>query len=104
MSTESYTAATAESGTESTDTSTSRGGRLLVGRVVSDKMDKTVVVEVQRRVLHPRYRKYVNRRKTYKAHDEDNACKVGDIVVIKESRPLSRTKRWVVVEQRESGV
>lgn len=76
------------------------GGRILVGRVVSDKMDKTIVVEVQRRVLHPKYRKYVNRRKTYKAHDEDNACKVDDIVVIKESRPLSRTKRWVVIEQR----
>ncbi|MCB9777345.1 MAG: 30S ribosomal protein S17 [Alphaproteobacteria bacterium] len=78
----------------------SSGGRVLVGRVVSDKMDKTVVVEVQRRVLHPKYRKYVNRRKTYKAHDEENACKVDDVVVIKESRPLSRTKRWVVVEQR----
>lgn len=79
-----------------------RGGRVLVGRVVSDKMDKTVVVEVQRRVLHPKFRKYVNRRKTYKAHDEDNACKIDDIVVIKESRPLSRTKRWVVVEQRSA--
>lgn len=78
----------------------SSGGRVLVGRIVSDKMDKTVVVEVQRRVLHPKYRKYVNRRKTYKAHDEENTCKVDDVVVIKESRPLSRTKRWVVVEQR----
>lgn len=77
------------------------GGRVLVGRVVSDKMDKTVVVEVERRVMHPRYRKYVNRRKKYKAHDEQNACKVNDLVVIQESRPLSRTKRWVVVEQRD---
>lgn len=76
------------------------GGRILVGRVVSDKMDKTVVVEVQRRVLHPKYHKYVNRRQKYKAHDEDNTCKVDDLVVIKESRPLSRTKRWVVVEHR----
>lgn len=82
--------------------SQSSGGRVLVGRVVSDKMDKTVVVEVQRRVLHPKYRKYVNRRKTYKAHDEENTYKVDDIVVIKESRPLSRTKRWVVVEQRNA--
>lgn len=101
MSTESYAAASAESDVESADTVASQGGRVLVGRVVSDKMDKTVVVEVQRRVLHAKYRKYVNRRKTYKAHDEDNAYKVDDIVVIKESRPLSRTKRWVVVEQRD---
>lgn len=75
-------------------------GRVLVGRVVSDKMDKTVVVEVERRVLHAKYHKYVSRSQKYKAHDETNACKVGDVVVIRESRPLSRTKRWVVVEQR----
>ena len=75
-------------------------GRILVGRVVSDKMDKTIVVEVERRVLHPKYRKYVSRSQKYKAHDEENACKVDDIVVIRESRPLSRTKRWVLVEQR----
>ena len=74
--------------------------RVLTGRVVSDKMDKTVVVEVQRRVMHPQYRKYVNRRKTYAAHDADNKCKVDDIVLIQESRPLSRTKRWVVIENR----
>ncbi|MCK6505436.1 30S ribosomal protein S17 [Myxococcota bacterium] len=80
----------------------SSGGRVLVGRVVSDKMDKTVVVEVERRVLHPKYRKYVNRRQKYKAHDEENTCQVDDVVVIKESRPLSRTKRWVVVDQRRS--
>lgn len=79
----------------------SSGGRVLVGRVVSDKMDKTVVVEVERRVLHPKYRKYVNRRKKYKAHDAENTYKVDDVVVIKESRPLSRSKRWVVVEQRD---
>tara|TARA_B100001093_G_scaffold493625_1_gene535986 strand:+ start:169 stop:369 length:201 start_codon:yes stop_codon:yes gene_type:complete len=59
-------------------------------------MDKTVVVEVVRRVKHPRYRKYVNRRKTYKAHDEKNEFSLNDRVVIRESRPLSRTKRWVV--------
>ena len=87
--------------TESSESHDTRG-RVLVGRVVSDKMDKTIVVEVERRVLHPKYRKYVNRRKKYKAHDEENACKVDDIVVICESRPLSRTKRWVVVEQRTS--
>lgn len=78
------------------------GRRTLVGRVISDKMDKTITVQVVRRVKHPVYRKYVSRSKNYKAHDEDNACKVDDEVVIQESRPLSRTKRWVVVERRES--
>ena len=73
------------------------GRRELTGKVVSDKMNKTVVVEVQRRVKHPRYRKYVNRRKTYKAHDEENSFKVDDVVVIREHRPISRDKRWVVV-------
>ena len=71
--------------------------RVLTGRVVSDKMDKTVVVEVNRRVMHRRYRKFINRTKRYKAHDEDNSCHMDDVVVIEESRPLSRTKRWVVV-------
>ena len=76
------------------------GKRTLVGRVVSDKMDKTVVVEVARRVRNERYGKIVNRQKRYSAHDEDNACKVDDIVVIQECRPLSRTKRWRVVEKK----
>lgn len=76
---------------------TSSGRRSLVGRVVSDKMDKTVVVEVQRKVMHARYGKYINRRKKYKAHDEANEFKIDELVVIQESRPLSRTKRWVVV-------
>jgi small subunit ribosomal protein S17 len=60
-------------------------------------MDKTVVVEVQRRVLQTKYRKYVNRRKSYKAHDEENTYKVDDLVVIRESRPISKHKRWTVV-------
>lgn len=76
------------------------GRRELVGKVVSDKMDKTITVLVVRTVLHPTYRKYIQRSKNYKAHDEDNACKVNDTVVIRESRPLSKTKRWVVVERR----
>lgn len=79
------------------------GRRELTGRVVSDKMDKTVSVEVIRRVKHPRYHKYINRRSVYKAHDEDNACKMDDLVVIRESRPLSRTKRWNVIERRSHG-
>ncbi len=74
--------------------------RVLIGKVVSDKMDKTVTVEVTRTVRHRRYHKFVTRRKKYMAHDENNECRVHDTVVIRESRPLSRHKRWVVVERR----
>ncbi len=70
----------------------------LIGRVVSDKMDKTVVVLVERRLPHPLYKKVIIKRKKYKAHDEHNACREGDVVRIRESRPLSKEKRWVVVE------
>ncbi len=73
----------------------------LVGRVVSDKMDKTVVVRVERLYRHRFYKKVVKARKKYKAHDEENACRVGDMVRIVESRPLSREKRWVVEEVLE---
>ncbi len=73
----------------------------LVGRVVSDKMDKTVVVLVERTQRHPLYKKVIRTRKKYKAHDRDNECRVGDVVRIRESRPLSREKRWVVVEIME---
>ncbi len=72
--------------------------RILQGVVVSDKMDKSVVVQVERRVMHPVYKKYIKRSQKYTAHDENNQHKVGDNVRIMESRPLSRTKRWVVVE------
>lgn len=70
----------------------------LTGRVVSDKMDKTVVVRVERLVRHPRYGKVLRQVKKYKAHDEENGCQVGDMVRIVESRPLSREKRWRVEE------
>jgi len=70
----------------------------LTGRVLSDKMDKTVVVRVDRTMRHPRYGKVMQRAKKYKAHDEANDCRVGDLVRIEESRPLSREKRWVVVD------
>ncbi|MEM9806032.1 MAG: 30S ribosomal protein S17 [Cyanobacteria bacterium P01_D01_bin.56] len=70
----------------------------LTGRVVSDKMDKTVVVAVENRVPHPKYKKIVVRTKKYKAHDDGNECKAGDIVRIRETRPLSRTKCWVVAD------
>jgi small subunit ribosomal protein S17 len=69
-----------------------------VGTVVSDKMDKTVVVAVENRFPHPIYLKTVSRTTRYKAHDEDNNCRVGDRVRITETRPLSRTKRWKVAE------
>ncbi|MGJ3247943.1 MAG: 30S ribosomal protein S17 [Elainellaceae cyanobacterium] len=69
-----------------------------VGLVVSDKMDKTVVVAIENRVPHPKYRKIMVRTKRYKVHDEENQCKVGDRVRIQETRPLSRTKRWVVTD------
>jgi len=67
-----------------------------IGVVVSDKMDKTVVVKVDRLVKHPVYNKYIKRSAKYKAHDENNSCKMGDRVVIAESRPLSKDKCWKV--------
>ncbi len=67
-----------------------------VGTVVSDKMKKTVTVEVERLVLHPVFKKYHKRRKKFKAHDEKDQCRVGDVVEIVETRPLSKTKRWAV--------
>ncbi|NWF57170.1 MAG: 30S ribosomal protein S17 [Syntrophaceae bacterium] len=72
--------------------------KTMVGRVVSDRMEKTRVVAVQRLVKHPLYRKYIRRRSRYKVHDETNACRVGDRVLIVETRPLSREKRWRVKE------
>ncbi|MFZ5586656.1 MAG: 30S ribosomal protein S17 [Thermodesulfobacteriota bacterium] len=68
--------------------------KTLTGVVVSDKMDKTVVVLVERLVKHPVYKKYVRRRNRFAAHDEKNECRVGDTVLIRQSRPLSRMKRW----------
>ena len=69
-----------------------------VGTVVSDKMDKTVVVAIQDNVKHPLYKKIIKRTVKFKAHDEENACGVGDKVEIMETRPLSKTKRWRLVQ------
>ena len=69
-----------------------------VGVVVSTKMDKTVVIAIKERVKHPLYGKIVNRTKTFKAHDEQNECGIGDTVRVAETRPLSKEKRWRVVE------
>ena len=79
---------------ETTEKTASRKTR--VGHVVSDKMDKTVVVSIVRRYMHPKYKKFVKERIKYKAHDEKNECGVGDKILIEETRPLSRHKRWRV--------
>ena len=75
--------------------------RQLTGKVVSDKMDETIVVLIERRVKHPIYGKYVSKSSKLKAHDENNECKTGDVVTIRESRPLSKSKSWALVKIEE---
>lgn len=76
-----------------------RGNRKVrIGKVVSDKMDKTIVVATEKLVAHPLYNKQIKMTKKYKAHDENNQCKIGDTVKIMETRPLSKDKRWRLVE------
>lgn len=75
--------------------------RTISGRVVSDKMNKTITVLIERRVKHPIYGKYVSKSTKLKAHDENNECKIGDLVTISESRPLSKTKSWRLVQIEE---
>lgn len=75
--------------------------RILEGRVVSDKMDKTVTVLIERRYMHPLYKKYVRRTDKFAAHDETNACKEGDFVRIEECRPISRNKSWTVITDKK---
>ncbi|WP_340117038.1 30S ribosomal protein S17 [Pelagibius sp. 7325] len=76
--------------------------RILQGVVVSDKGDKTITVLVERRVMHPVYKKFIKLSKKYRAHDEANACHVGDTVRIRECRPLSKTKTWEVVGDEQA--
>ncbi len=83
---------------------TVRHKKVLIGTVVSDKMDKTVVVQVKRLFIHPRYKKYVRRNARYKAHDATNQCGIGDKVQIIESRPLSKDKHWRVSKIIEKAV
>ena len=78
--------------------------RVLTGRVTSDKMDKTVTVLVERRVMHPIYKKFVRRTKKYAAHDEANLCREGDAVKIEECRPISKRKAWLVIERNGEAV
>ena len=73
--------------------------RVLTGRVTSDKMDKTITVLVDRRVMHPLYKKFIRKSKKYAAHDEENVCKVGDMVRIVECAPISKRKTWTLVER-----
>jgi small subunit ribosomal protein S17 len=81
-------------------------GRTVTGKVVSDKMDKTITVLVERRVRHPLYGKYLTRSSKVHAHDEKNECKIGDVVTVYETRPLSKSKTWALlqIEERASGV
>ena len=71
--------------------------RVLKGLVVSDKPDKTITVLVSRKVMHPVYKKYIKRSKKYSAHDEENKFKTGEFVTIQENKPISKTKKWVVI-------
>ena len=75
-----------------------------VGKVVSDKMDKTIVVAVEDSVAHPLYKKIIKRTFKLKAHDENNECKMGDMVTIQETRPISKTKSWKLVKIEERAV
>ena len=71
--------------------------RVLRGVVVSDKADKTISVRVERRIMHPLYKKFIRRSKKYSAHDPENSCKIGDMVRIQECRPISKSKRWEIL-------
>ena len=75
--------------------------RIMQGVVVSNKMDKSVVVNVERRTQHPLYKKFIRRSKKYVAHDENNSCKEGDVVQIQECRPISKRKNWEVIAASE---
>lgn len=81
-----------------------KNARMVTGRVVSDKMEKSIVVRVERRMKHPIYGKYVKRSTKMRAHDENNECRMGDLVTIKESRPVSKTKSWVLERIDERAV
>jgi len=80
---------------------TENKARTVTGRVVSDKMDKTITVLVERRVRHPMYGKYITKSSKLHAHDEKNECQVGDVVTVYETRPLSKTKTWALLRVEE---
>ncbi|NNC67140.1 MAG: 30S ribosomal protein S17 [Gammaproteobacteria bacterium] len=78
--------------------------RTLQGKVISDKMDKSVTVLLERQVKHPLYKKYIRRSTKLHVHDEENECSIGDMIAIRECRPISKTKSWTLVEVIERGV
>lgn len=78
--------------------------RTLTGRVVSDKMDKTITVVVERKVKHPLYKKYVRRSTRFHAHDENNECNMGDVVIIEQCRPIAKSKSWRLVQVVEQAI
>jgi len=84
--------------TEQSNVDQSTTQRTIVGKVISDKMNKTIVVQIERKVKHPLYGKYIRKFSKMYAHDEENTCKIGDVVMIQQTRPLSKTKRWKLVE------
>lgn len=86
------------------ETTVEKSGRIVSGRVVSNKMDKSIVVLVERRVKHPVYGKYITRSSKVHAHDETNECNEGDAVTIKEVRPISKTKTWALVSIDEKAI
>jgi small subunit ribosomal protein S17 len=77
---------------------TQKSKQTIEGKVISDKMDKTIVVQIERKVKHPLYGKYVKRFSKMVAHDEKNDCRIGDVVLIQHTRPLSKTKCWKLIE------
>ncbi len=83
------------------DNQQNKEARTVSGKVVSDKMDKTITVLIERRVKHPIYGKYMSKSSKLKAHDEENSCNIGDVVTIAESRPLSKSKTWTLVKIEE---
>lgn len=83
---------------EATTTEQVKQQHLVVGKVISDKMNKTIIVQVEYKVKHELYGKYIKRFSKMYAHDEENTCRIGDVVSIKQTRPLSKTKRWMLVE------
>jgi len=88
----------AEINSDQSQDAEAKSQRTLSGVVVSDKMDKTIVVKSERKVRHPLYGKYIRRSTKYHVHDENNECKIGDTVTIKECRPVSKTKSWALVQ------
>jgi small subunit ribosomal protein S17 len=84
--------------TETTQATARNARKVIIGRVVSNKMEKTIVVSVERKVMHPKYGKFIKMTSTFKAHDEKNECSPDDIVKLMETRPISKDKRWRLVE------